>query len=173
MALGLCSIAAGYAYTGGPYPIAYTPLGEFFVLLFFGIAAVGGVYYLQTMTLSLDSVIAGVMVGLPAAAVLVINNYRDLDTDRRAKKHTLIHYIGRSSGRHLYALMLLLPIALAVFLATQANLYWLPLLALPVAIWLIHRLNTSPIDTRLNALLARTAQYQLILGLCFCTASLL
>ena len=171
--LGLSSIAAGYAYTGGPRPIAYTPLGELFVLLFFGLAAVGGVYYLQTMTLTWSAAVAGIFVGLPAAAVLVINNYRDLDTDRRAKKHTLIHYIGRPAGRWLYGLMILASLVLALMLNPTPPLRWLPLFALPRAVWLIHQLGVLPIDTRLNQLLARTAQYQLLVGLLFSAGLLL
>jgi 1,4-dihydroxy-2-naphthoate octaprenyltransferase len=172
VALGLVSLACGYAYTGGPRPIAYTPLGEMFVLLFFGFAAVGGTFYLQTLTLSAATLIAGLGVGLPAAAVLVINNYRDLDTDRRAGKHTLTSYIGRPASRLLYSAMLLLPLALGLLLVPHASLRWLPWLALPMALWLMHRLWTLPIDQRLNVLLARTAQYQLLYGVLLCSALL-
>lgn len=172
VALGLASLACGYAYTGGPRPIAYTPLGELFVLAFFGLAAVGGTYYLQTLTLTPAALVAGLAVGLPAAAVLVINNYRDLETDRRAGKHTLATYIGRAASRHLYSAMLLLPLALGLQLIPHTGLRWLPWLALPLALWLMRRLWTLPVDQRLNALLARTAQYQLLYGVLLCAALL-
>jgi 1,4-dihydroxy-2-naphthoate octaprenyltransferase len=165
MLLGLGAIAAGYAYTGGPRPIAYSPLGELFVLLFFGLAAVGGTYYLQTLTLTGSALLAGIVVGLPAAAVLVINNYRDLDSDRLVGKHTLTYFIGRPASRWLYGLMLSASPLLAVFLNPVFPSGWLPLLALPPAVMLISRFWTHPIDAGLNALLARTAQYQLIVGL--------
>ncbi|MDH5485012.1 MAG: 1,4-dihydroxy-2-naphthoate polyprenyltransferase [Gammaproteobacteria bacterium] len=168
--LGLASLLAGYSYTGGARPIAYTPLGELFVLFFFGIAAVAGTYYLQTMQLSWASIIAGIAVGLPAAAVLVINNYRDLDTDRKVGKNTLAGYIGRANSRYLYGLMLLLPLALILPLNSQPALRWLPWLSLPMALWLLRQLWVLPVDQRLNALLAQTAQYQLLLGSLFCLA---
>lgn len=168
MLLGLASIASGYAYTGGPRPIAYSPFGELFVLLFFGLAAVGGSYYLQTFTLSANALWCGVALGLPAAAVLMINNYRDLDTDRKVGKLTLVHYIGRANTRRLYTLSLLLTPVLMVplYLAGVAG-PWLLLtgLTLPIALRLASRLTKSPIGPDLNALLAQTAQYQLIFAL--------
>lgn len=168
--LGLTSLLAGFSYTGGPRPIAYTPLGELFVLLFFGVAAVGGTYYLQTMTLSWGAIIAGVAIGLPAAAVLLINNYRDLQTDLKAGKKTLATYMGRPSSRYLYAFMILLPLLLALLLDPDPLLRWLPWLSLPMVLWLIRQLWILPIDERLNGLLARTAQYQLLFGILVCTA---
>lgn len=172
VALGLASLACGYAYTGGPKPIAYTPLGELFVLAFFGLAAVGGTYYLQTLTLSWTAIGAGLAVGLPAAAVLVINNYRDLETDKRVGKHTLATYIGRPSSRHLYGLMLVSPPALGLLLVPHPLLKWLPWLVLPLALWLMRQLWVLAVDQRLNALLARTAQYQLLFGALLCIALL-
>ena len=81
VAIGLASLAAGWAYTGGPKPIAYGPLGEIFVFVFFGLVAVGGSYYLQTLTLTAVALIAAALVGIHAAAVITVNNYRDLDGD--------------------------------------------------------------------------------------------
>ena len=166
--LGLTSLLAGFSYTGGPRPIAYTPLGELFVLLFFGVAAVGGTYYLQTMTLSWGAIIAGIAIGLPAAAVLLINNYRDLQTDLKAGKKTLATYMGRPRSRYLYAFMILLPLLLALLLDPDPLLRWLPWLSLPMVIWLMRLLWILPIDERLNGLLARTAQYQLLFGILIC-----
>lgn len=171
--LGIASLAAGYAYTGGPHPIAYTPLGELFVLFFFGIAAVGGSYYLQTSTVGLAALLAGIAIGLPATAVLMVNNYRDLETDIRAGKHTLIAAIGRPTARHLYAFMLMMPLALALLLVPDPGLRWLPWLALPMALLLIRRLWTLSIGPGLNRLLAMTAQFQLLFGLLLSIALLL
>ena len=168
--LGLASLFAGFSYTGGPMPIAYTPLGELFVLLFFGIAAVSGTYYLQTMALSWTVVIAGVAVGLPAAAVLLINNYRDLETDLKAGKRTLATFVGRPISRYLYSIMVLLPLVLVLLLNPHPVLRWLPWLTLPMIFWLIHQLWTLPIGFQLNALLARTAQFQLLFGIFLCLA---
>lgn len=168
--LGLTSLLAGFSYTGGPRPIAYTPLGELFVLLFFGIAAVAGTYYLQTMTLSWSAIVAGVAIGLPAAAVLLINNYRDLQSDLKAGKRTLATYMGRPRSRYLYAMMMLLPSLLVLQLNPDQLLRWLPWLSLPMVLWLIRQLWILPIDEQLNGLLARTAQYQLLFGILVCIA---
>ena len=170
--LGLASLACGYAYTGGPRPIAYTPLGEVFVLGFFGLGAVGGTYYQQTLSWNGTVLIAGIAAGLPAAAVLLVNNYRDMDTDRRVGKRTLATYIGRKASRYLYAVMLLSPLALALALIPNPVLRWLPWLALPPALWLMRRLWTIPVGPGLNALLAYTAQYGLLFGI-LCALGLL
>src|SRR5574343_1186858 len=89
VAIGLASRAAGWAYTGGPRPIAYGPLGEVFVFIFFGLVAVGGSYYLQTLSLSPIALAAAALVGIHAAAVITVNNYRDLDTDARSGRKTV------------------------------------------------------------------------------------
>src|SRR5262249_60889140 len=88
-ATGLASIAAGAAYTAGPRPVAYSGWGEAFVILFFGLVAVGGMYYLLAATISASALIAGAAVGALAAAVLVVNNLRDIYSDRRIGKNTL------------------------------------------------------------------------------------
>ncbi|MFZ1444446.1 MAG: UbiA family prenyltransferase, partial [Candidatus Dechloromonas phosphoritropha] len=92
--IGLASLAAGWAYTGGPAPIAYRPLGEVFVFIFFGLVAVGGSYYLQTLTLTPVVLTAATLVGLHAAAVITVNNYRDRDGDARNGKNTLAVLLG-------------------------------------------------------------------------------
>lgn len=86
---------AAWAYTGGPRPIAYTPLGELFVVLFFGPVAVGGSYYLQTLSISPAALLAGAMLGLFGAAVITVNNYRDVESDARVGKRTLAVVVGR------------------------------------------------------------------------------
>ena len=171
--LGLAAIVAGYGYTGGPKPIAYTPLGELFVLIFFGVAAVAGTYYLQGRPLTLTVLFAGVAVGLPAAAVLLINNYRDLEGDLKVGKRTLVAYLGRRRSRYLYSLMLLLPVVFMISITTDPVRRWFPILTLPLILWLMRQLWCLPIDKRLNRLLAITAQYQLLLGLLYCGALIL
>ena len=94
VAIGLASLAAGWAYTGGPKPIAYGPLGEVFVFIFFGLVAVGGSYYLQTFSLTATALAAAALVGIHAAAVITVNNYRDLDGDARSGKNTLAVRLG-------------------------------------------------------------------------------
>jgi len=111
-AVGIASIAAAYAYTGGPYPLAYHGLGELFVMIFFGIVAVGGSYYLQRLTIGRDALLAGVACGALAIVLLAINNLRDLDNDRASNKRTMAARFGRGFARTEIAVMALLPFAL-------------------------------------------------------------
>ncbi len=158
VALGLASLTAGFAYTGGSKPIAYSTLGELFVFLFFGVFAVTGSHYLQTLTLSSTAAVAGAALGLLAAAVLLVNNYRDLDSDRRAGRRTLCHWLGRERARWFYTLLLLTPFLLILHPVTPP---WLLLPALPFALLLTQRFHRGPPGAGLNSLLAATAQFQL------------
>lgn len=167
LAVGLTSVLAGIAYTGGPKPIAYSASGELFVLVFFGVIATCGTYYLQTGTLAVPPVIAGFMLGAIAAAVLVVNNYRDLDSDRRSGKITLAVRIGRDATRREFGVLaatpfLLLPLLAAALDAALALL--LPLAAAPLAVALVRRLARTPIGPALNDVLKHTARLQLLFG---------
>lgn len=166
--LGVTAIAAGYAYSGGPRPIAYTCFGEVFVLAFFGLAAVGGTYYLQASgRLTGAALLAGIAVGLPAAAVLVVNNTRDLDADRRAGRRTFPVMFGKTASHIQYSGFLLASILLASATAWQAG----------AGVWAAGCLLMSPWVYRLdrcfreasapgvfNQLLAATARFGLCLG---------
>ncbi len=164
--IGLLSLAAGYAYTAGPRPIAYSALGELFVFLFFGLLAVAGSYYLQTGTLATSVLITGGAIGLLAAAVLLVNNVRDLDTDERAAKLTLAHYLGRPGARTFYRLLLLLPFTLPLLVPdTLGTAGWLLLAALPYALWLQYRFVHEKSGPGFNRILAATARLQLLYSL--------
>src|ERR1700736_4330763 len=106
--VGAASILAGVLYTGGPRPYGYEGLGEAFVFLFFGIVAVAGSYFVQVKHLNWEAFALAVPVGLLAASILVVNNVRDVDTDRRAGKKTLAVRLGRERTRTLYASMVYL-----------------------------------------------------------------
>jgi 1,4-dihydroxy-2-naphthoate octaprenyltransferase len=160
--LGLAAILAGYAYTSGPRPIAYGPYGELFVLAFFGIAAVAGSYYLQSLQLTGAALLLGVACGLPAAAVLLLNNYRDFETDRRAGRRTLNHLLGKGRARQLYAALMLGAIPLLLLCAPLSH-SWPVVLGLPMAIALIRRLFAGTEGRALNVLLGQTALYQSLL----------
>src|SRR4051812_49565325 len=116
LVVGAASILAGVLYTGGPRPYGYEGLGEVFVFTFFGLVAVAGSYFVQVEHLRWEAVALGVPVGLLAAAILVVNNVRDVDTDRRAGKRTLAVKLGRERARKLFDAMLtlayLVPIAI-------------------------------------------------------------
>ena len=159
--LGLISLTAGYSYTGGRKPIAYSASGELFVFIFFGLTAVMGSYYVQTMHLSLNSFLVAVCIGLMAAAVLMVNNYRDLDTDRKAGKYTLTHYLGRERAKILYLVLMLVPFLLPFFINGRFSEAWLLLLALPFSLVLVYRFFTQSPGPAFNTMLAQTAQLQL------------
>jgi 1,4-dihydroxy-2-naphthoate octaprenyltransferase len=165
VAIGLASLAAGWAYTGGTKPIAYGPLGEVFVFVFFGLVAVGGSYYLQTFGLSTMALSAATLVGIHAAAVITVNNYRDLDGDAKSGKRTLAVRLGRPLTRHLYAAEMLAPYALLPLLADLGWPCALPLLSLPLAVKLIRRFHREAPGPVFNNILAATAGLQLIFAL--------
>ncbi len=167
--IGAASILAGVLYTGGPRPYGYEGFGELFVFTFFGLVAVTGSYYVQLQQLSWDAFVLAVPVGLLAAAILVVNNVRDLETDRRAGKKTLAVRLGRARTRRLFAAMLILayPTALLPWLEGSFNA-WLALVLLttPLAVALIRTVSAHSDGPTLNAALARAG----MLELSFCVA---
>ena len=169
LAIGVASIACAWAYSGGARPIAYSSVGELFVWLFFGVAAVAGSYYLQTGRFDITALAAGALLGMPAAAVLVVNNYRDRENDRRAGRRTFAVVFGPRASRIEYALLVLLPFALLLPLAALGGRGWLaPLLAAPWAVLLVRRFMTLPAGPAFNELLAATARLQLLFGALIC-----
>ena len=116
LVVGGLSILAGVLYTGGPRPYGYDGLGELFVFLFFGVVAVAGSYFAQTERIVWEAIALSIPVGLLAAAILIVNNVRDVDTDRRAGKRTLAVKLGRSGARRLFlgvlAVAFLTPVAI-------------------------------------------------------------
>ena len=144
--VGVLSILAGVLYTGGPRPYGYAGLGEVFVFLFFGVVAVNGSYYVQLEELSVLSVGLSVAVGLLSTAILVVNNVRDIDTDRRAGKNTLAVRLGREETRKLYVTMVAAGyVALPVTLLAAGGPWWamVGFLSLPLAV-----LAAKPVTTR-------------------------
>jgi 1,4-dihydroxy-2-naphthoate polyprenyltransferase len=163
--VGAASIVAGVLYTGGPRPYGYEGLGELFVFLFFGIVAVAGSFFVQTEQLVWEAFALAVPVGLLASAVLVVNNVRDLETDRRAGKRTLAVRLGRERARILYAAMvygafLLTPVTW-LFGPLDAWLL-LPWLAIPLAAPIVRAVRARTDGPSLNEALARTGQLELL-----------
>ena len=164
--IGLLSIAAGVLYTGGPYPLAYHGLGDLFVFIFFGLVAVCGTAYLHTGAVPSIAWFAALPVALIVTAIIVVNNLRDIDTDRLARKHTLAVLIGRRATRFEYLLLVagayvLLPLGPLLGFASVWAL--LPLLTLPMAIALI-RTVFSVEGRPLNRALAGTGRLHLLFG---------
>ena len=165
-ALGAFSIFAGWAYSGGAKPVSHGPIGELWVLLFFGVVAVCGSHYLQAQAWSALSVAFGLAVGAMASAVLLLNNYRDLEPDSLAGRRTLASILGRGRSQVAFALLMLLPLALPAWLALahpQHRWLWLAWLALPLLITVVVRMRRLS-ATALNPVLGQTALAQLVFG---------
>ena len=159
IAVGVASIAAGVLYTGGPRPYGYAGLGELFVFLFFGLVAVNGSYYVQLERLDWLPFGLSIAVGCLATTILVLNNVRDIETDRRAGKRTLAVRLGRSGARRLYVgLVVASYIALLVIVTTQGGPWWalLGLLTAPLALRPAHLVVTRTDGPALNGALAAT-----------------
>ena len=164
IALGACSLAMGYLYSMGPYPLSGTPLGEALVVLFFGIAAVAGTVWLNGVPIDAQAIALGAVIGLPAAAVLLVNNHRDRVTDARAGRRTLAILIGQQASRGLYAALLMLSLAGAIVIAGPGSAGWLAF-ALPAVLGarLIRDMARAPVSPALNRLIAGTSLYQMLL----------
>src|SRR5579884_1487151 len=164
LVVGAASILAGVLYTGGPRPYGYEGLGEVFVFLFFGIVAVAGSFFVQVKHLDWEAFALAVPVGLVAAGILVVNNFRDLDTDRRAGKRTLAVRLGRSRTRTMFAAILYLAYLLAPITWVFGPLRpWLFLswLTLPLAAAIVRTVRNRTDGPSLNEALARTGMLQL------------
>jgi 1,4-dihydroxy-2-naphthoate polyprenyltransferase len=164
LAIGAASILAGVLYTGGPRPYGYEGLGEVFVFLFFGVVAVAGSYYAQVERLEWEALVLAVPVGLLAAAILVVNNVRDLETDRRAGKRTLAVRLGRERTRVLYVAMVagaFVTAQLPWALGSLSPLLLLSLLAVPLAVPVVRTVRTRTDGPALNGALGGTGQLQL------------
>lgn len=158
LAIGSASLIAGLAYSGGRQPISHTPFGELFVWIFFGVLAVAGSYWLQAGMLSPAAWIVGAAIGLPAAAVLLVNNLRDVVIDTRSGRRTLAAVLGDRRARRAYTLLMLLPFAsLPLLSSTGLGGAWLALLTLPACLVLTYRMRHTH-GPALNVLLAQTAQ---------------
>ena len=166
--VGGASILAGVLYTGGPKPYGYEGLGELFVFLFFGIVAVAGSYFVQVKHLDWKAFALAVPVGLLASAILVVNNFRDIDSDRRAGKRTLAVRLGRDKTRTMFAVIVYVAFLLApvtwVFGPMKAWLL-LPWLTLPLAAQIVREVRNRTDGPSLNQALAHTGMLQLA----FCT----
>ena len=163
--IGAASILAGVLYTGGPRPYGYEGLGEVFVFLFFGIVAVAGSYYVQTEKLDWEAFVLAVPVGLLAAAILEVNNTRDVETDRRAGKRTLAVRLGRRRSRSLYAATIyvaFLTAPLPWIFGSLSPWLFLPWVLLPVAASLVRTVRNHSDGPSLNDALARTGLLQLL-----------
>lgn len=169
LVLGFIAILSALAYTAGPAPLGYIGLGEIAVFAFFGLVAVAGTAYVQTKVLSWLAIAAAVPVGLLITAILVVNNLRDIETDRRAGKRTLAVRLGDAATRNEYVGLItgayvLLPVYWLLGLVSMW--WWLPWLTLPLAVPLVRRVARDS-GPALNVALADTARLQLLFSILF------
>lgn len=167
--IGLASIAAAYAYTGGPYPLAYHGLGELFVMIFFGLIAVGGTFYVLTLHYTVSAFLAGVAAGSLSIVLLAINNLRDIVSDRASNKRTVAVRIGERGARAEIAIAILLPYLMAALIGPK---YLLVLLSLPLALLLLRAVFRSS-GAALNRCLAMAGALQWAFSLLFLIGSVL
>jgi len=175
LALGIVSLVLAYAYTGGPLPLAYLGLGEIFVVLFFGLFAVAGTFFLNTLEWSAAAALAGLQIGVHSSVLLAVNNLRDLETDRRADKKTLAARFGIVFARRETAALVLTPFVLGVAWLPLGYLwaFLLPLLTVPLAWWLACACLAATPDRSVNQLLAQAAALHAAFGLLLTIAFLL
>lgn len=165
--IGLLSILCGYAYTAGPFPLAYLGLGDLFVVLFFGLISVGTVYYLQSGVWEIPALIAGLQIGLLATTLIAINNLRDVAVDSKANKKTLAVRFGERFAKIEIGLSIITPFLLNIMWVASG--YWigglLPLLLIPFAIRLIYEIAMSRPSPSYNQFLGRAALLHLGFGI--------
>jgi 1,4-dihydroxy-2-naphthoate polyprenyltransferase len=168
VAIGLFSIACAYVYTGGPYPLAYNGLGELFVMIFFGFVAVGGSYYVQALRIDEAVLTAGFAAGCLANVLLVINNLRDVESDRASNKKTMAARLGEGFAKFEVAFFVLAPFLAQAFVAQfrGSDKLLLPLGAALLALPLINRTFRSK-GRELNACLAMAGAMQWLFGILF------
>ena len=159
LAIGLVSIICGILYTAGPVPLAYNGLADIFVLVFFGPVAVGGTYYLQANSINPSVIIAGLAPGLFSVAILTVNNFRDIETDKAANKKTLAVRFGPNFAvaEYITTIMTACLIPGLICILNRSNRWsMISMLALLIALPLIRKILSKPDPDTLNRMLAKT-----------------
>ncbi len=161
LAVGIFSILAGIAYTAGPFPLAYNGLGDVFVMIFFGFVATAGTYYVQALSVSPLVLWVAVPVGLLITNILVVNNYRDADEDKRSNKKTLAVIFGKAFARFQYVASIVLSYLVLIYLFLKYDFSYavfLPFLLLPFAVKLMREIFNKK-GAALNETLGKTALF--------------
>jgi 1,4-dihydroxy-2-naphthoate octaprenyltransferase len=173
--IGVFSLFFAYAYTGGPFPLAYLGLGEIFVVLFFGLIAVAGTFYLNTLAWSAEALLAGLQIGLHSSVLLAVNNLRDIESDRAANKRTLAARFGLTFARRENAALIMTPFIFGIAWLPLGYLwaFLLPVITLPLAWWLARACLAASPDRSVNQLLAQAAALHAAFGLLLALAFML
>lgn len=163
--IGSVAIISGYAYTGGPFPLGYNGLGDLFVFVFFGLVAVPGTYYLQGGDLyNSTAILLGVIMGLMADCILIVNNIRDANNDIKTGKKTIAVIFEKPFSKIQYGVFTLIPFLVPFYLyhhLIPKLAIFLVLFCLPIAIINIIDIYKKS-GTSLNSLLANTARLQIV-----------
>lgn len=162
--IGLVSILMGYAYTSGPVPLAYYGLGDLFVILFFGLVAVGGLFYLLTGTYGMPALVVGLQIGFLSTVLIAINNLRDIHTDKVVNKKTMAVRLGLGGGRVWVGLMIFAPYFGGYYWLSIQRwwTYIIPLLAFPLGLYIAKKIFRTEPGPEYNRYLAMSSLYSLI-----------
>jgi 1,4-dihydroxy-2-naphthoate polyprenyltransferase len=166
LGIGILSLVFAYLYTGGPYPLAYKGLSDIFVLIFFGIIAVTGSYYLQAQRLIPEVLIASLAPGFLSMNILGINNIRDIETDKKVGKITLAARIGERPAKIMYVIINILAFIVPVILyfSLENKYFLMPLLVFPISLIIcLNLFKTS--GAKLNRILAQTGLLLILYGI--------
>ncbi len=168
--IGIFSLLAGYFYTGGPSPYGYLGFGDIFVLIFFGPVSLAGAYYIQTLSINIPVIITGFGPGLISVAILVVNNIRDYDNDKRTGKKTLVVRFGRNFGILEYLFTLIISVIISLTLGLLDPIYLFSSISAFI-IFIVYYpykvLKTTKDGKILNKLLSFTGKILIIYGQLF------
>jgi len=163
--IGLTSVISVYLYSAGPFPLSTNALGDLFVFIFFGPAAVCGTYYVQTLNLNIEIILFSVSIGLLVTAIIVVNNYRDIETDTAGGKKTLAVVLGKKLTKFEYYLLIIIAYLIPpnlVFFTDTSSWVLLSLISVPLWIPLFRDINGRVSGQALNKTLAGTAKAGLL-----------
>jgi 1,4-dihydroxy-2-naphthoate polyprenyltransferase len=165
--VGLLCVLFAFLYTTGPYPLSYNGWGDALVLIFFGFVPVGGTYYVQSLIWTTDATVASIACGLIVDTLLVVNNYRDRETDKKSGKHTIIVRFGEPFGRYLYLWLGIIATWGCLWFLVDGHLYaaLLPQLYLIAHIRTWQRMVKIHSGKKLNSILGETSRNMLLFGL--------
>lgn len=165
--IGVLSVLMGYAYTSGPIPLAYYGLGDLFVIIFFGLVAVGGLFYLLTGTYTLDATVLGLQIGFLSTILIAINNLRDIHTDKEVNKKTLAVRLGVTGAKVWIIFLIVAPFLMGYYWLNQQKywLYILPTLSLPLGLSVIKKIMATEPSAEYNKFLAKSAGYGMIFSI--------
>ncbi|MBC7457657.1 MAG: prenyltransferase, partial [Bdellovibrionaceae bacterium] len=167
--IGVISVAMGYAYTSGPYSLAYKGLGDLFVIIFFGLVAVGGMYYLLTETYALPAFILGLQIGFLSTVLIAINNLRDIHEDKLVNKNTLAVRLGVGPAKMWVCFLIVAPYIAGYYWLFQNKIYFyaVPMLCLPLGISVMKKIIRTDPSAEYNKYLAMSSAYAMLFSILF------